>query len=461
MNSAIYRSESFLSADEILAEFSLRFSFGIRFSISYSMIRLYSVLFLFIVSLQGQTLTFQNGDILSGNPMKISDGKLHWEATNLNTQVELPLAGLKEISYPKQIQSDSEKTSLMQVMMHRGDRYSGVITAISDTDVAINTAWAGEMTVARKFISQIRPLAQNENLLSNLSELQGWAPVPNRSRWNAAEEGITCQGRAAMNKEIITPESFRFSCKIKFLSTPRLKFFFHASEGNVYEPSEYLEFSLQRASVSARTKVSGNLEALGQNISVPELTPSNSHQLDLYCNFADQKMLFYLNGKQVKQWVLPKGLKANPWMYIFADYDGEVLLENAVLEKWNGVLPYDPEAISHLVSKDEKMMIYLVNGDAVDAQKISYKKNGILAKTNLGEIQVPLHRVGFVDFSGLPYQEAKRERNDVLLTLQNGNKITLSLESWQGGKLQGTSQNFEAIKVDETALKEVAFDIYQ
>jgi len=107
------------------------------------------------------------------------------------------------------------------------------------------------------------------------------------------------------------------------------------------------------------------------------------------------------------------------------------------------------------------MGVYLVNGDAIDARKISYKNNVILAETNLGEIQVPPHRVGFVDFSGLPYQEAKRERNDVLLTLQNGNKITLNLEGWQEGKLQGESQNFETITVDEAALREVAFDIYQ
>jgi len=303
MNAVIYRSESFLSTDETVVEWSLRFSFEIWFSMYYLMIRLYSVLFLFILSLQGQTLTFQNGDILSGNPMKIQDGELHWKATNLNTKVQLPLARLKEISYPKQIESDSKKASQMQIIMHRGDCYSGEITAISDMDVTINTAWAGEMKVARKFISQIRPIAQNENLLSNLSELKGWASVPNRSRWNAAEEGITCQGRAAMSKEVLIPESFRFSCNIKFLSSPRLKFLFHASEGNVFEPSEYLEFSMQRASISARTKVSGNLEALGQNISVPELIPSNLHRLDLYCNFADQKLLFYLNGKQVKQWV--------------------------------------------------------------------------------------------------------------------------------------------------------------
>ena len=151
----------------------------------------------------------------------------------------------------------------------------------------------------------------------------------------------------------------------------------------------------------------------------------------------------------------------NPWLYFHGDYDGEILLQKLVIEEWNGILPYDPEAVSKILDKTDKTMVYLVNGDAIDVGDISYENSVILAETTLGEIDVPLNRVGFIDFSGLPYQEAKRERNDVRLTLQNGDIVTLDLSEWGEQLLRGSSQNVSQIMVKEDALQKIEFNIYR
>lgn len=411
--------------------------------------------------LSGQTLTFENGDVLSGQPLLLDEDTLLWKAESLGEEVALPLAKLKTISYPlHESSAGTMGTELVKIKMARGDSYVGRVASISDETIALETSWAGAITIERKYMNEMKTLVERENLLGDVTSLERWQDVPNRKKWGVLQGGLATRGKAAMAIEMPKINSCKLSCKFQLANAPRLRLLLHANENEVYEPSSYLMISIQRGSLSVFSKMDGSKDVVGQKSSVQALYSSKPHQLEVYCNLEAQKVACFLNGTELGQWVLPEGMTAESWFYLFSDYEGNSAVQNLKVEEWNGIVPRSAGALSEMLTQDDKAMIHLENGDVINADTVSFSENDFLAKTDLGEITLPLARVDLIDFSGLPYRESKREKQDVKVSLQDGSLITMKLQEWEASKLTGFSQNFGLITVSESALQEIEFNIY-
>ncbi len=414
-----------------------------------------------------QTLHLQNRDQLTGRPLSYQSGALRWYADSLAQDVTLRDQQLATITYPAVDHTPSPAPTgqhpgqhQLLVTMHRGDTYVGQIQSLSADDITLQTQWAGTITIQRQLVSKIKPLHTTPNLLTDLDTLASWAPIPNRKKWRANSQGLTSQGRAAMSKETGFPTSFHFRSQVGISGTPRLKLLFMASEGTNYEPNDYIELSIQRSSLVAKTKVKGSLEVLGQKNGIQELYERSENTVDLFCSLPAQRLICYLNGRLMAEWVLPDGIEPHPWFLVFADYDGDTQLTAPKLQAWNGILPYSLQPLAPIISADQHAIIYLNNGDTIDAADLRYHQQDLRATTTLGDISLPVAEVAVIDFSGMPYQEAKREQGDITLMLHNGSIVTMKLLSWQDGILTGESQNFGTIQVREGALAQVRFNIY-
>ena len=410
----------------------------------------------------GQELHFSNGDKLAGHPIQFSkDQKLTWKSTTLESELSLPLKKLDSIDFRKEYQGHQKNSSdTITAKMHRGDSYTGSIIALDEKSLTLKTSWAQQVKVDRRFISKIIPSIYRENLLGNPYDLTHWHTVNNREKWRSSDETITCRKRSAMCKKVNYPQKFKFSTKITIRNAPRLRLMFLASEGNVYEPEDYIELSIQRNSILARGKVDGEIETIGQANGLDELYENTSHNVEFYCNTQDYNMHVFLNSKQVAQWALPVDLTIHPWLYFTSDYDGEISLSKCTVEEWNGIVPISSETLSTVIPKPSQTMVHLQNGDIIDAKDVAFDAPHFRIITDLGQIQVKQHKIDNIDFGGSVYQEAKRESNDISIDFINGNSATLKLEKWNNGYLHGWSQNLGSVKIAQDQIQFLNFNIY-
>ena len=412
----------------------------------------------------GDTLKFINGDSLSGDPIMLGEeSKLAWNASSLDARLHASIPLLDKVVFTDDGTSELEvlEGTPVGIKMRRGDIYHGEIKKVTPEKIILFTTWAGELEVNRQMIVSIKVFGGFDNLLGDTLDLSTWESVINRQMWKQGDDGLVSVKRGAICREVDFSDQFHIGCRLYLKGTPRLRFLFLASEGNLHEPDSYLEFVIQNTSLLAKARTFGEIEALGQSNGIKDLEKPSGVQLDLYQDLEAQTMTVYLDGVQVGQWGLPIGLNGD-WLYLYCDYDGTALVTEFNVEKWNGALPSDLEkAVEEFTEDTESVLFLLSTGDVVDSDLQSFSEESFLTESSLGEVSVPLKNTKEVSFARLPYREAKRCKGDVKVWLKDESVVTLRLDSWEEGKLSGLSQNFGEVRLQLPYVKEVQFNLYR
>lgn len=422
-----------------------------------------SFLFLICAGLLGaETLLFLNGDRLAGEPSGLGEEELAWKSKVFSGDLSAPLKELDKVLVSDEEELPSSAFSNgVTVHMNRGDIINGHFKGISEDSLLVDTDWAGELSLRRSMIRKVYFKEGIQYFLESEGDIDDWQEVTSRKKWLQTKNGIGVRGRGAVCRKVEIDSLFSASFKLKMQESPRMRMLLLATEGQVYEPESYLEIVIQRRNILARVRTMGDLETVGQYNSFTQLDEKNSADFSLYVNLKKQEMAIYVNGNSLAEWSLPEGVELGNWVYLYSEYDGDVVMENFSMRSWNGALPTSKEKKNTFMPQSTKPLTLLENGDAIDGHLREVVKKGIILETELGEVTVPLNKLREVDYSRTAYDEAKREKRDVMVRLRDGSKVTLSLESWENGFIRGRSQQYGEITASLEEVHDVSFNIYR
>ncbi len=435
-----------------------------RIFTTYQMKRIiFKLLFLVCASFVcGQTLHFTNGDRISGVASGIDDsGRLIWQPKEFSETLALNLEGVKTISLYDEAYNVPRINVGVEVKMNRGDVYYGEISQLDEKSLTLNTVWGGEMQLKMDMVSTIYSLKGERYFLDEVGSVSDWNEVKSRKKWVNSASGIKARARGALCREVGVDHLFHASFNVEMSGAPRLRILFLATEGGVYEPESYIEFVVQRNTISGRARLAEEIESLGQVASLEKLDQSQRCQFDLYFDLKENILAINLDGILVAKWNLPSGLDQGSWLYIFSDYEGEISIDDFFVKSWNGAFPLSEEKKEEFLPNVESPFLILNNGDLIEGELLGMEQGKLEIKTSMGELEVPMTKLNLIDLFRTPYSEAKRQIGDIFLQLKDGSKVTLQLAQWKESFIRGYSQNFGEVSINVEDIVTADFNIYK
>ena len=101
----------------------------------------------------------------------------------------------------------------------------------------------------------------------------------------------------------------------------------------------------------------------------------------------------------------------------------------------------------------------LANDDIMSGSVIGIQKNAIKIKTSFAEVDIPLDRVGLIQFANKnAVAKEKLPKGMVSARLKGHGSLTFRLKSWQDGKLEVESPDFGAATLDGSIVESITFN---
>lgn len=423
-----------------------------------------TLLLLFHLSVMGGTIQFINGDQLAGAPDKIEGDHLIWQPEVFSHTLNAPLAELDKVEFSDEGKEHVINEKQVEIHMSRGDLLKGGLKAVEDDKLTLITDWGGEIPVKASMVKKVNFHDGAEVYLKEQVSVDDWLPVPNRKKWEALlPEGIGASSRAAICREVPLGNRFKVTFQMKVEDNPRIRLLFMATEGQVYEPESYLEVVVQRRTLTSRMRNIGDFQSVG-NYNVSDLVKEGVYQEYAFYVDLEQKTLsaYFQNEFQVK-WNLAEELpRGGNWLYLYSEYNGKVTMKDYTIKSWNGALPASTTDVNDLLSSEvKKPIVYLRNGDILDADVKKVESELISFHSELGDLNVPMKTVKEINFGRMPYDEPKREAGDMRVHLRDESVVTLTLKEWGQEQLKGDSAQVGEVSIKLDKVKRVEFNIYR
>ena len=127
------------------------------------------------------TLTWGNGDTLSGSLVSVDDEVLTWKSSLFSDPLRIRLSSLASVAFTK-LQSTSSASPDFQILMRNGDVLNGNLNSIDEQTVSFTSSRLGLFSVDRRQILSLQKSRKNSGVIySGPHGLEGWQPAFRRA----------------------------------------------------------------------------------------------------------------------------------------------------------------------------------------------------------------------------------------------------------------------------------------
>jgi hypothetical protein len=419
--------------------------------------------------IEGQ-VRFVNGDLLSGQPGEINEqGHMMWTAANLlhqpgairlDTILDLRLEG-------GQIPATSANHDALLTLTN-GDTVRGQLSALDDSQVTLDTWYAGQLRIRRSMASSLEVLRSERAVYSGPDAIENWSISGGKTAWSFHNGQLVSKGDGCIAREIELPDKCRISFTLAWRSNLKFRVLLFSNDGESATPENCYDLVCQRRFVYLRKRWmsgrgGGGSRTIGQPANIRELADKEKVHMEFFIERKTGTITFYVDGRQVQTWSDddPEIGSFGNWLHFISE-DYPLRISQLRASPWKGELPESPGTGEDEgpALEEEGQKIRLQNGDVVIGE-IGEIEEGVLSiKTKHADIRIPVDRMRTINLAGGDYEEPKLMNGDVRGWLREGGRITFQLKSFSGNTLTGYSQTFGETKFDLNAFSRLEFNIH-
>jgi len=422
------------------------------------------------------TLSFTNDNTFSGEIHSWEPGKILLSNPNLKNKTTLFTRNLLKISLSEEPASqtispahDHEATIFIKGRFNQekaSDQIKGQIKQITDNAITVQTNYAGELEIDRKFITNMEVQSKKSNLYAGPSDIDNWNLINSDDSWyfrNGTFISGSKSGQIAKDIGLESPAYISFN--IDWKNSLYIKTLLFSDDPEDSRPSNYYELSLRNTYVSMRkyTKENGS-SSMERSALRLKLQNSDTAFVEIYANSDKGVFHLYIDGEKTHTFT-DRGIKKGKFgssLHFDNDTRSPTRIRNIRASRWNGNLPTTKEVDAFTKLKGEGERILLKNGDAIIG-KIGEVKEGItVVETKYSPARIPIAGLRSINMKGAfkDKHSPKMEAQDVKAYFRDGGWIILKLESIESDKMTGFHQAFGRKTFKLSAFDQVEFNIY-
>lgn len=195
------------------------------------------------------------------------------------------------------------------------------------------------------------------------------------------------------------------------------------------------------------------IRSLGDLI-VPSLSTRDRAHIDLRISNPDHRIVLFLDGVMIKEWVCPPGFTAEgKGLRFVQNGGGSVKLSHLRVSAWNGVLDEAP-----VTSTDSTHDVISMESGAKASGLIQSIANGQISLAgSSGVSKIAVDKVSAIDFAGIATEAAKIVPGGVRATFVRGGYLTFDLLSWRPDAMLVSNPVFGKATFDPAAFSRLQF----
>lgn len=409
-----------------------------------------------------------NGDKLEGEVISLSPPVLHF-MPKLGSQAKvLEMNHLRSLRYIHQQNAKKTDIGVHLTLFKRfnasipSDLYMGVIESIDDDHILINTAYAGKLSILKRFVQHLTILDYKNITLNGLGQLSDWEGNPNKS--NVTQEGESFKFAPIpkkstpplIHKEVNFPEKYQLnftlttspSLKFRNYLDPKTTLHFHSNnEGE--RTSNTLSLSISRYIIQAYFKENRTNKTIGSIKFPSELYKEKKLTASTYVDTVKGTLSFWLNKKLIFDEIKigefnPKDLSKHLSFSTLSQ--NPITLSDLTIRRWDGFSFSQANNQLLAITGQTGKAIELKNGDTMYGT-VTNIDNGIAQiETKYGHYRMNLGKIISFDLAVDKKNQLIMQKNDARITFSDGSNFIIKIEKYDNQKLRGSSPSFQGVQ---------------
>ena len=417
-------------------------------------------------------LLFRNGDLLTGQLESISPTTgLRWRHTDAAAAIEFQPAALAEIHLGAQSPPPANSPNFCYVRLTNGDELSGDLKSLDEQQVVVETWFAGTLTLPRARVASVRPAGPTPRaVFAGPDGLEGWTMgkalggVIAAGEWHFVNGAFVATQPASIARDVKLPPSSSLEFDLAWQGQFALAIALYTDSlqpvrlaQTADEPPFGGFYSLQLNSYSTQLLLVKHKEAvrqLGMAV-IPQLQQTNRARIGIKTSREQKTITVFINGVVAKQWVDTEGFGGQgTGIRLVHQGSGPMRLANLRVSEWDGRLE---ENVAALVPNVKNDVGRLVNRDTIAGRLVELKDGKLRFAVADNFIEIPMDRIGQVDFATDRAQTAPVQAGDIRVLFAGRGSLTMALESWTEKGVRASSANFGKAEFAPRAFSRIVF----
>lgn len=386
-------------------------------------------------------LRLVNGDVLHGTLVSASaDEGVMWRRTDASADIVFHFGEVRGVV--RQTRQPAERNAAgATVLLTNGDIFPGVPVSLSESALALDTTYAGRVTLRRNMLAALYPRGCGATVYKGPGSLAEWT-TSSTTTWHCERGRLVAgqSGTIARNVDLPDSATIEFTVHWKGYSYPQFRFAFFADDLRSYSGNCY---AIRPSSTYIRLyRYAGGSSTTFESAIYRGFAGKSKARFTLLVRRKDASVALLLDDKFLKRWVDTNGFAGRGDGVLFYAYRAIEISDISIAE-WDGKLPGARQK-SELPDKDT---IGLSNGDRFSGRLQGITDGQASIKTAYSSFNMPLKMIEYLRFSGTDAEVARRRRLDIRLEMKNGGVLTLGLKQLTAELVTGETENCEPLSI--------------
>jgi hypothetical protein len=412
-------------------------------------------------------ILFRNGDLIYGNLVSYrGDSALKWTRDDVVSPIDFKPQSPLQIRLRQKQAPQSPSDCIAQLV--NGDRIEGRLAAVDSDKVVLETAFAGQLNLARKRVLMISPLPPSRApIFEGPTTLDGWThgkvnAVQDAGLWTYRDGAFYATKASSIARDMKLPDvgKIQFDLAWKGALTAAIALYTSSLQpvnlaSKDSEPDFGGFYSLQINSIQAAlmvVKKDAPLRHLWQMPS-PNFTQKSSARFEIYVNKPKRTVTIFIDGVGFKHMIDHEEFAGTGTAMRFVHQGvGTLKLSNLKIAEWDGQFEEKPEN-----GKGEMDLTKLRNGDRMPGELQAYRNGKFTVASASGKLDVPLERVKQIEFAGKKLEAPHENPAEVTAIFRSGASLVFQIESWDDKAIVAISPNFGRATFNPSAFARIEF----
>jgi hypothetical protein len=428
------------------------------------------------------SIRFSNADQMSGAVESLTTEQLIWKSPILEQPAPFLLKNVLDLTLtPEQLEISGSHEAA--VTLTNGDLVLGQLASVTDEIVELDTWFAGRMKFNRLMIENIRISERPDLVYRGPTSLDGWTQSADKPAWTYQNLSFRSLLPGGIAKNVDLPNE----CTIAFDAAWRghfgLKLVFFSNDLTTDPPASGYEMTIQSRSVYLRSGKTNKF--LGNTTNAVSLQENEKARIEVRASLKSGKICLFVDGEIIDVWTDPDATlnDVGRGIHFMTLNDTPVQISRIEIGSWDGEVDQLPEplvlgglrnldnqAIHGMEDDSEPAQpreekpdtgrMELRNGDTIAGKVVSIANDIITIQTPFRDVKLPVGVLRSIALKPVDLERCKRENGDIRAWFPDGSSLVFRLDSVEGDKLTGFSQNFGTTTFRIGAFNRVEFNIY-
>jgi hypothetical protein len=418
------------------------------------------------------TILFRNGDLLTGQLETITaTNTVHWRHGDAQSRIEFQRDALAEVHLGALGTPPATSPNYCFVRFTNGDELAGNLKSLDEKEVALETWYAGTLTLPRAKVAALRPAGPwPRAIFAGPDSLDGWTMGKGlgggvaAGEWHFVNGAFVATQSASIARDVKLPPNSSLEFDLAWQGQFALAIALYTDSlqpvrlaQTADEPPFGGFYSLQLNSYSTQLLLVKHKEAvrqLGMAV-IPQLQQTNRAQIAIKSSREHKTITLLINGVLAKQWGEPEAFGGQgTGIRLVHQGQGPLRVANLRVTEWDGRLE---ETVAPLVPNADNDVGRLVNRDSVAGRLVEWKDGKLHFAVGDRAVEVPLDRIAQVDFATTRAQTTPLPAGDIRVFFAGRGSLTFALESWTEKGVRASSGNFGRAEFAPRAFSRIVF----